>query len=488
MKYWKCKKKWIAVIALISVMTMNLSMIYETGVKAADYWPSNIDVSSNAAIVMEEQTGAILYSKNMDETHYPASITKIMTALLAIENSDLNETVTFSKVCVNGNEGTSSHISRDVGEEMTMEQCLYGMMLESANECAYAIAEHVGDGDISKFIDMMNAKAKSLGCTNTHFSNPNGLPAEDHYTTAHDMALIARAAYQNKTFATIVGTRSYTIPPTNKHVEETLLNNHHAMLNYYQTNKYLYDYCVGGKTGYTTDANSTLVTYAKKDGMTLICVVMDAASPAHYVDTRNLFDYCFDNFTAYNVASKQSNFTDETRRNVGALAQQIDLITVDENGIMILPKTAEFSDAAVSVEPCSDPSDNDVIGEMKFTYADRYVGGAKIKYSDVSSDSSYPFHNLDEKDGGSSISYLRIDFKMILLILFIIGCMMALVWFFHKKTPEIRLYKHRHFDRVKKEKPKYKLIRRKRKKRQVRQNNSQNETKKDQYRRIKRHK
>lgn len=162
----------------------------------------------------------------MDEAHYPASITKIMTTLLALENGNLSDMVTFSDDAINNTEG--SGIARDYGEQMTLEQCLYGVMLESANECAYAVAEHVG-GTVENFVDMMNAKAKELGCTNTHFANPHGLQDENHYTTAHDMALIAQAAYQNETFRIIIGTKMYTIPPTNKHAEETVLRNHHDM-------------------------------------------------------------------------------------------------------------------------------------------------------------------------------------------------------------------------------------------------------------------
>ena len=146
-----------------------------------------------------------------------------MTTLLALENSDLNEVVTFSDDAINNTEG--SGIYRDYGEQMTMEQCLYAVMLNSANECAYAVAEHVG-GTVEHFVDMMNEKAAELGCTNTHFANPHGLFDENHYTTAHDMALIAKAAYQNETFRIITGTARYTIPPTNKHDEPTDLQNH----------------------------------------------------------------------------------------------------------------------------------------------------------------------------------------------------------------------------------------------------------------------
>ena len=282
---------------LAAALTVTSLFANTVTARAEESWPGGIDTQSAAAIVMEQETGAILYEKNIHATYYPASITKILTALVALENSSLDEVVTFSKDAVYLNEGDSSHISRDVGEQMTMEQCLYGMLLESANECAYAIAEHVGGGDVNVFVDMMNQKAAELGCQDSHFNNTNGLPDENHYVSAYDMALISRAAYQNPTFAKIIGTESYQIPPTNTHADPTPLNNHHSMLHPYHTSRYVYPYCLGGKTGYTRAANSTLVTYAAKDGMTLVCVVLNVTSPGHWIDTTNLFNYCFDNFT-----------------------------------------------------------------------------------------------------------------------------------------------------------------------------------------------
>ena len=179
-----------------------LGMILLTGsmcipVYAAEYWPEGPEVVSPNVIVMEASTGTVLYDCNSLEAHYPASITKIMTTLIALENSDLNDIVTFSDAAIDNTEG--SGIAWDYGEQMTMEQCLYAVMLASANECAYAVAEHVG-GTIENFVAMMNEKAKELGCQNTHFASPHGLHDENHYTCCYDMALIARAAYQNETF------------------------------------------------------------------------------------------------------------------------------------------------------------------------------------------------------------------------------------------------------------------------------------------------
>ena len=187
-------------------------------------------MQAESAVVMEASTGTILYEKNPHEELYPASITKIMTTLLAVENCSLDEEVTFSYESVHNIDRESTHISRDVGEVMTMEQCLYAVMLGSANECAYAVAEHAGKG-FENFIAMMNDKAQKLGCQNTHFNNPHGLTEEEHYTSAYDMALISQAAMKNDTFRAITGTKRYTIPVTNKHPnEETPLVNHHKML------------------------------------------------------------------------------------------------------------------------------------------------------------------------------------------------------------------------------------------------------------------
>lgn len=361
-------------IASALVFTTVFSSLSLTNVYADEYWPEGPEVQSQAAIVMEMETGAILYEKNINDVHYPASITKIMTTLLALENSDMNEVVTFSHDSVYNTEG--SGIARDVGEEMTMEQCLYAVMLESANECAYAVGEHVADGDINKFVDMMNDRAAEIGCLNTHFNNSSGLPDDNHYTSAYDMALIAKEAYKNEVFRVICGTKRYTIPVTNKHKnDETYLQNHHGMLYPLKTTKYLYEYCLGGKTGYTTQANSTLVTYAEKDGMTLICVVMDAPSGAHYDDTRALFDYAFANFHMVNVTE---NLEEKQDIKEGAhITENEDFVEIDDNAKIVLPLAAEYKDATSEV--VVEKENLDVAATLNYSYAGHYVGSADIK-------------------------------------------------------------------------------------------------------------
>lgn len=192
-------------------------------------WPQGDAVQADSAIVMDADTGAVLYAKDIDQELYPASITKIMTALLALENGNLDDVVTFSEYAVYSIEYGSSHLGLTEGEELTLEQCLYGILLASANEISNAVAEHIG-GDVETFADMMNQRAEELGCTHTHFVNPHGLHDENHYTTAHDMALIMQEALKNPKFCEIIGTEEYFFPETNLVDEKRYFINHHKMV------------------------------------------------------------------------------------------------------------------------------------------------------------------------------------------------------------------------------------------------------------------
>lgn len=404
-------KKLICIV--LSVLC--LLQIQPTEVSAAEYWPEGPDVESPSVILMEMSTGTVLYEKNADEQHYPASITKILTTLLALENSDLDEIVTFSNDAIDKTEG--SGISRDYGEQMTMEQCLYAVMLNSANECAYAVAEHVG-GTVENFVDMMNEKAAELGCTNTHFVNPHGLFDEDHYTTPRDMAIIAKAAYENETFRIITGTARYTIPPTNKHSEETNLQNHNEMLYPFQTLKYRYEYCTGGKTGYTVVARTTLVVYAEKDGMSLVCVVMNTESPNQWLDSINLFDYAFDNFQVFNIADNETRYDSSEAVEVGALNNNKAFVDIDKDAKIVLPKSTEFADATSEI--VYDDISESVVGTITYTYAGREVGRADIIRTGVEID-GFVFENDQESEMETEeeeSSTVHIDpFTIVLIIL-----------------------------------------------------------------------
>lgn len=254
-------------------------------------WPEGPKIEAESAVLMDVVTESVLYSKNADTQQYPASITKIMTTLLACENLNMNDKLVMSEAAAYGIEPGSSSIYAETGEEFTVRQALMAVMLESANEVSLGIAEKTS-GSAKKFVELMNRRARQLGCTNTHFNNPHGLPDETHYTTANDMAKIAKAAWFNPLFRKFVTREYFEIPPTNMQPETRYLLNHHQMM---EGRDHAYEGVLGGKTGYTTVAGSTLVTFAKRGNTILLCVVLNSVNGA-YSDTAALLDYGFNNF------------------------------------------------------------------------------------------------------------------------------------------------------------------------------------------------
>lgn len=254
-------------------------------------WPEGPKIEAQSAILMDVYTESVLYSKNADEKLYPASITKIMTTLLGCENLDLKDKLVVSEASAYGIEPGSSSIYAETDEEFTVQQALMAVMLESANEMALAIGEKTS-GSVKKFVELMNNRASQLGCTNTHFNNPHGLTDEKHYTSANDMAKIAKAAWFNPLFRKFTTKDLFEIPPTNKQPETRYLLNHHKMM---PGRDYAYEGVLGGKTGYTDAAGNTLVTYAKRGDTILLAVVLNSIGGC-YSDTAALLDYGFNNF------------------------------------------------------------------------------------------------------------------------------------------------------------------------------------------------
>lgn len=250
------------------------------------------DIVAESATVMDARSGEVIYAKQAEAKRYPASITKVMTTLLAIENCKMDEIVSFTSEVVNSIEEGSSTAGINAGAELTMEDTLYALMLVSANEAGAAVADHIA-GSNDAFAKMMTDRAKELGCKNTNFRNPHGLPDEQHYTTAHDMGLILKEALKHDEFRKFAGTITYTIKNdtlTNKQIE---LWNHAKILR--DNTEYYYKYAKGAKTGYTMAASNTLVTYAEKDGMQLVCVILkDYGADQSYYDTIHLFKWAFD--------------------------------------------------------------------------------------------------------------------------------------------------------------------------------------------------
>ena len=245
-------------------------------------WPQGPDITSTAAMIMEDSTQTTVYAKNMDQVLYPGATVKVMTTLL-----------TMTATGVSGVTDGGASISAQLDEVFTVEQCLYAIMLASANDVALQIAEQIG-GSVDGFVQMMNNRAVELGCTNTVFTNPTGLPDENQHTTAHDMALITKAAIDNESFRAIAETTSYTIPATNVSGGERVLTNNFSMLN--NTNASYYQYCLGGREGYTEASGSTLVCGAEKNGVSLIAVILQGASGTTAAEAVSLLNYGFDNF------------------------------------------------------------------------------------------------------------------------------------------------------------------------------------------------
>ena len=267
-------------------------------------WPQASDITSTAAIVMETSTNTVLFSKNADQQLYPASAVKIMTCLIALENSSLDDQVTMTATGVSGVTDGGASISAQLDEVFTMEQCLYAIMVGSANDIALQVAEHVG-GSVEAFVEKMNARAQELGCTNTVFTNPTGLPDENQHITAHDMVLIMETAMENETFRTIAATSSYTIPATNVSGGDRVLSNSFTMIN--NASDGYYEACIGGKEGYTEASGSTLVCEASKNNMKLVCVVLNGASGVTDNEAIALLNYGFDNFVPLTLPDDDFN-------------------------------------------------------------------------------------------------------------------------------------------------------------------------------------
>ena len=298
----KIKKAAVCAAAILTISTtmtvpsvaaVNNANQFSVDTNSWTGWPQAPDILCSTGILMDADTGQILFNKGMDDQRFPASITKIMTALLAIEDSTPDQQVTFTATGMADAYSGVSNINPQLGESFTMEQCLYMMMLKSANDVATQVAETIA-GSVPAFVDKMNQKAQQLGCTNTHFNNANGLPDVNHYTSARDMALITREAFKNETFRKIVSTQRYEVPATAMSGPR-VYDNHHQML--LSGTRWTYEGCLGGKTGYTDSAQSTLATYSEKNGMNLIAVVLHGpGDDAVYMDTISLMDYGFENF------------------------------------------------------------------------------------------------------------------------------------------------------------------------------------------------
>lgn len=340
-------------------------------------WPSDTGIESEAGIVMDADSGAVLFGQNIHVQKAPASITKILTALVVIENSSLDDTVTFSHDAVyNVEDGSGNKNAIEEGDTLSVRDCLYLLLMRSSNQAANALAEHVG-GSRDGFVKMMNEKTAELGCENSHFANPSGLNDDTQLTSVYDMALIASAAYKNDTLLTISKDKSYRLPATKNNPDGVTIQPEHKLLITTDTESpNYYPYAVAGKTGYTSIAGQTLVTYAIKDDRHQIAVTMKSTQATHYQDTIALMDFGFLRFKNVNISENETAYTSGDQPvQIGDNSYQPSDLSMDTLAVITLPKDASFADAEKTVvTDLPEDAPQGAVALLSYKYNDRKIG------------------------------------------------------------------------------------------------------------------
>ncbi len=396
-------------------------------------WPSGPSIGAEAAILLEANTGTILYAKNIHDKNYPASTTKILTCLLATENSEMNEIVEYSKNAVFSIERDSSNMGMDAGEKITMEQSLYGILVGSANEAANAVAEHIS-GSVEKFSELMNNRAKELGCKDSNFVNPNGLYNENHYTSAYDLATIGRAFFKNELLCKMSSTPSYEIPPTATQPDDIVVHSKNKLLPDRQCS---YEYIVGSKTGFTSESRQTLVSCAKKDGLTLICVIMKEETPSQFTDTIELFDYGFSNFKKVNISENEVEYSiknnDLFNANNDVLGNSKPVLSLNEEDYIVIPNTAVFEDTTSTLS-YDDTTDN-AVASIHYNYNNIEVGSVTVdlvSQTEKDLDIETPMlQDVTINNTNDSDDVLFINITRVFLIIILISALLITIFVIH---------------------------------------------------------
>lgn len=367
---------------IAEIPSTEVESVYEMEVQS-DSWENWVDgpqIYSESGIVMDMDTGSILYAKNIDDKHYPASITKIMTALVALQTYEMDEVVKFTWDDIGFLEYGDAHIGIKPDEEVGMLDCMYAMLFASANEVSHAIASHY-EGGYDAFIEEMNRISTEIGCTNSHWVNTYGLHDPEHYTSVHDMAIIGSEVFQYELFRQIESEQSHEIPETNITDEKRYAWQNHKMV--YPSHRHYYEYCVGGKTGFTDQALTTLVTFASKDDMNLVAVVMRTHGGGNnaYLDTREMLDYAFENFA-------------KTTVNVNEIGDgTIQMLETPVTAELTLPAGVTAEQVEFSF---AEPTElEDRTGEITFA-----LGGRELAAKEAAITETYynAIHGIEEKD------------------------------------------------------------------------------------------
>ena len=426
-------------------------------------WPSDTGIMAESGIVMDMDSGAILYGQNIHLPYYPASITKILTALIVLENCNLDDTVTFSTTAVNQVEADSGNkISVVAGDELSVEDCLYALLLVSCNQVANALAEHTA-GSIPAFVDMMNEKLAELGCQESHFENPSGLNNDNQYVSAYDMALIAQAAYDNETMVEISSATTHKIAPTTQNPDGfTIRGEHRLCVTEDPSSPYYYPEAVAGKTGYLIKAGNTLVTYAVKDNRRLVSVILKGQPRQYFVDGKALLEFGFRSFQNYTVADYESRYvTGNETINLDKGSFQASDLMIDPDSVITLPNGATFEDADISLGALPEISPENAVALLTYTYNDRVIGtayllakdGVTIDDDDSSSSTDSANASADTSDKNASLatssnadksqhSHGNFSVAGVLITILIVALALAVIglvsWFIYSKKKEAK--------------------------------------------------
>ena len=392
------RKGILALACVISIFSMSVCAF------AKPDWPLDTGCPSEAGIVMDLDSGAVLFAQNIHVQEYPASITKLLTALVVVENASMDEQVTFSHDAVyNVESGSGNKLQLEEGDVLSVKDCLYVMLLQSSNQAANALAEHVG-GSREAFADMMNEKAASLGCRESHFVNPSGLNDPEQLTSAYDMAQIGAAVFGNPTLLEICSTTSATLPPTiNNPNGRTYSMEHKLVVTGDSSDENYYPSAVAGKTGYTSLAGQTLVTYAEQDGRRQVAVTLKSTQRTHYSDTKTILDFGFARFKNVSVAENETDYvTGEEPVTIGDETYSPSDLYLDEKAVVTLPNDAQFSDADKYLQteiPASHPEG--AVARIIYTYNDRQIGVAWVYSTKAASAPVSAEDGTDNETAGS---------------------------------------------------------------------------------------
>lgn len=392
------------VIFVVFILIIFSSFTYT--VSAKDSPPP---VSADSVVLLDAATGTVLYSKNMNTAYPPASTTKLMTALLTLENCDLNDIVTVGKNPPNA-EGSSIYILE--GEQLTVSQLLHGLLLQSGNDCALALAEHIS-GSTEEFVKLMNKRAAELGCKNTNFVNPNGLYNVNHKASALDLALIMRELTKHPDYFTISTRQVYKIPPTNKCPEERIFANENRLIK--TSDEYRYAPCDGGKTGYTIQSKHSYVATAVKNGQRLIVALVHDEKKTFFPDAKSLFEYGFNNFELSTLYKKDDIVTSIKLgdKDIPLLASE-DFYYVKEKGTNEKPEYSLINKDLSSVSF----KNGDVVMEAEVKLENKPIGTLKLSAGKDHIINSLAVASIMDKKNISKLTYVILLAASIVLLLY----------------------------------------------------------------------